>query len=141
MELFARSLLEKDKWVRYAGITGLEQAGKLVLSVCLSARGCVIHPVGRDCLLRNAGLSASQHNSAIAPLLRDQSPFIVFAALSALFYTAALPRRWLSELEAVASRHDHPMIAWKAAEIAHMIRHGLEGSCGKQPAQQAHHRL
>jgi hypothetical protein len=145
--LFAGSLLDEDKWVRYAGITGLEQAGKLVLPVRLASVryvGCVsafIYAVGRDCLLRTAGLSASQHNSAIAPLLHDQSPFIVFTALSALFYTAALPRRWLSELEAVAGRHGHPMVAWKAEEISHMVRNGLEGSCGKQPTDQAHHRL
>ena len=140
LELFAGCLLHDAEWVRYAGLTGLEQAGVLVRFAWLE------YDAGVGALLAEmacplAGASASKHTSTIAAILHDQSPFIVFSALSALFYTAADPRRWQAEIEAVATSHEHPMVSWKAAEIGHMVRNGLESSCGKHPGQQAHHRL
>ena len=88
--------------------------------------------------LEQAGLSASEQNLAkLSPLLHDERPLVAFTALSALFYTAVEPRLWVVQLGAVASAHEHPMVAWKAKEISHMVRHGLGSSSGKQPEPEA----
>ena len=50
------------------------------------------------------------------------------------------PRRWGAALEALAATHEHPMVAWKVSETAHMVRHGLGASSGKLQAEQ-HGRL
>ena len=139
---FARCLRDEDGWVRYAGLVGLEQLG----------------------------LAASEHAAVVAPVLADDRPFVAFTAISTLFYTAGTrnsiarhlarshessdlsdcdvlprsteePRRWASALEALALKHPHPMVAWKAAETLHMITNGLGTSCGKGKQQPEQGRL
>jgi len=58
--VFARCLHDKEGWVRYAGLTGLEQLG----------------------------LTASEHAAVVASVLEDDRPFVAFTAISTLFYTA-----------------------------------------------------